>query len=397
MTTAKLHKLGEFARTIEKLIVFLIIIIVMCRSDQNEVVSLQTWRTASTNISSQEISTQFHSSQLDSQDGSSATMLDNQEYIMRPQIEQLRQMDMLGEPDMLNTPISEQIDSPPPFQWPRQTMSQDSLRSATPINEKLYQPGLQLSEDPTYAMIRPNARREERQLSASQRITPVDYMTSNVSYINNDTARPEKQRRATLPANMRSSPNRRPILPTSPTHYTKPHPFLPGQRYPQGNQTAAMSSPALHQPVPYSEPVSSMSSLRNVGVSKVAHRPPVPVTVNRSISSPTAMADGQMSGGKLTNPLQAVNEHGPPQQWYQDNGESDIVTPSSAANFHDNSIEPYAVMLSPVETPQPYSHPTVVAAGGSGVSSDDWQNSPSTIRPNHLAAAAAVQYETINV
>ncbi len=361
---------------------------------QHENISLATWRTASTNLSSQELSTSFRSNQhllqqSCSQDESSsaAGMMDNPEYIMRPEIEHIRQTLEREHPfsapngGVASQPGDGYFDPPPPFPYnsppPNQWggVSHDSLRSATPINEKLYQPGLQLTEDPEYATIRSTARKLDQ--------------TDGEGYINNNRIDPNKHRRATLPSNLRSSPHRRP-LPIPGIPHPRPHPQMNGRRPIVGNKWTT-SSPSLVNPEPYSTPVTSMGSLRNVGVARPPPVRPHPV-INRSTSSPDNHPGSRSGNNYLTSsqsPLPSVNEH---DQWYQQNEDSvDIVTPSAKT---DTAIEPYAVLLSPpaAQEPHPYSQP--------GDGGGDWQSSisstsPSTIRPHQVPSIAT--YQTIDV
>ena len=346
----------------------------------NEAISLATWRTASTNVSAQEFcTTSFPSNQLQySQDSSSAVMLDNPEYLLGTQLEHIRQNiidESMDEIKMLpTTPTNKQTDSP--NEWAGnnyhtrqnnndviQFMSHDSIRSTTPIPGQM--------EDPTYAIIRPDARVDER------RLPPLDHT---------------HHRRATLPSPVRASPTKRiqPIL------YSEPHSH--------NNNNRTSSSPALHQPLPYSQPISSMGSLQNVG--KMNYRPLPP---DRSISSPPSRGGG--TGSRLTSSLNVVDEVQP--HWYNST-DSDIVTPT----FGD-PIEPYATTPSALIEASPYSQPgrdstivspysepgrdqhsTIVSpyseSGNIDQHSTISSTSPSTIRPSYIHTAT-VQYETINV
>ena len=341
-----------------------------CRpADQsNEVVSLATWRTVSTNVSSQEFSTSFRSNKLEQcnsqEDSNSAVMLDNPEYIMGSEIAHIRQtigesMDDFKMPPV--TPTDDQIDSPNGWDTDYNTgqstaainfTSHDSLRSTTPT------PDQYRTEDPTYAIIRPNARIEERRVKPS------------LAYINDPNKPNHYHRRATLPSPVRVSPTKK----VQSIHYTEPH----SQPISSRNNSRTSSSPALHQPLPYSQPISSMGSLQNVG--KMSYRSSQSMSPDRgSISSPP---NGANRSGRITSPLNVVDETVAMQQhWYS--ADSDIVTPT----FGD-PIEPYATMLSSQIEANPYSQPDQ----RSTVSS----SSPSTIRPTYLHTAT-VQYETINV
>ena len=302
---------------------------------------------------------------------------------MRPEIEHIRQtMDMEHPFSEFNGGVASQpvegyfgpppsfpYNSPPTNQW--SGVSHDSLRSATPINEKLYQPGLQLKEDPEYATIRSTAHINDQTDGQDGYINRID---------------PNTHRRATLPSNLRSSPNRRPL----PIPHPRPHPQMNGRRPSVGNKWTT-SSPSLVNPEPYSTPVASMGSLRNVGVGRPPPVRPHP-SINKSTSSPDNQP-GNRTGNIYLNssqsPLPSVNEH---DQWYQQNGDSvDIVTPSAKTN---TAIEPYAVLFSPplTQVPHPYSQP--------GEGGGDWQSSvsstsPSTIRPHQVPSIAT--YQTIDV
>lgn len=326
-------------------------------------------------------------------------MQENPEYVIGPQLE------------LLQTLSDEQIDSaqPPNYQWVTDNITRDSgyietmrssaalqsqetMRSTTPIQEKLYQHGRgdqdEPAEDPTYAVIRSDARKQSANHHQHQH-------SSNTDVHNRMQPPSESTRRATLPSNMRYSPNKRPQYngPTSPPHYTKPH-----------RSITATSSPAVNQqhPMPYSQPVSSMGSLRNVGLHSsrpAPYRPPIRPIANRSISTPNTIKEEPSVTSANSSPLRTVDESDGG-QWYNDGEDnSDIVTP---VGMYDevSSISPYAVTLSSQVEPHPYSQPSVVGS--------DWQlstvtggSSPSTIRPNQVPVSPAsqpfVKYETINV
>lgn len=341
-------------------------------------------------------------------------MQDNPEYLIGPQLELLQSM------------TDDQIDSggPPNYQWVTDNnnniardsgyietmrssavmMSQETIRSTTPFQEKLYQYGggnEENNEDPTYAVIRPEARKH-----STDQITTSMHNSNTDVHTRRNQIMPEATRRATLPSNMRYSPMRRPHQyggPKSPAHYTKPHPqhLATATTPPGGQRSVTNSSPAVNRPMPYSLPVSSTGSLRNVGLHSRPPRSGVtrPI-VNRSLSTPNTIKEEPVVSSAGNSPLRTVNEiNNGGQQWYDGEDNSDIVTPTTPIDNYDevDSISPYAVTPSSQIEVHPSSQPTV---------GSDWQlstvtggSSPSTIRPNQLPVVSQpfVEYQTIDV
>ena len=312
------------------------------------------------------------------EDSTSGRMLDNQMYAMAPEIEQIRKMESgRSSQRVISTSFAnENTDLPSPSGRGASSISpivsSESLQS-TVINEKLYQPlssnHLQC-EDPMYDQIRVTAVQKEHE--GRSHASPTSGSMSHQSGVGNHSERTleplTNQRRNTVPPRLPPiSSNTKP-----PVHYTEPHSHT---STPIGTRSMT-SSPALYPPRPYCEPVSSMGSLRTVGIIHDTDS-----TKNtRTISSPTV-------GEQLPDPPCSVDEGGSSQHWYT-SGDSDIVTPTSRMTYsNDTTIEPYASTPSSLIKASPYSQP-----------STDWQgmvdsNSPVSSSQQEKYTA----YETVNV
>ena len=282
---------------------------------------------------------------------------------MATQIEKIRQMEE-GEPPqrVISTASTnkEQVDLPftneYSFTNPASILASSESLQSTTINEKLYQPlNTKQGGDPMYAQIRPTARRERKGRGSHEFLLQGSPTREAVDGVGNYHYQSEQanHRRNTLPVKSNIK---------SPVHYTEPHSHtsIPKNRRIVGTH-AMTSSPTLHQPRPYCEPVSSMGSLRTVGIIHDTDS-----TKNtRTISSPTVAE-------QLPDPPCSVDEGGSSQQWYN-SGDSDIVTPTSRMTYsNDTTIEPYASTPSSLIKASPYSQP-----------STDWQgmvdsNSPAS-------------------
>lgn len=292
--------------------------------------------------------------QSDSQDSSNDTggedMQVNPEYVFGPQLELLR------------TLSDEQLNSVPlDYQWVidkrddgyMETMmssaaivnEETSQLGRTPIQKKLCQRGHEKREDPTYAEIRVDTKRR-----------------------------------------LHKHGN-----PTSPVHYTKPHQHLAATT--DRHWSITTSPPAVNQPVPYSLPVSSTGSLRNVGLHSTPKSGVRHPTVNNSLSTPEEEPVVLSLAGN--SPLQTVNEiNSGGQRWYEDENSSDIVTPTIAPTDTSNvvsPISPYAVTPFSLQfKPHPYSKPIVLRSSDCQLSTVTGGSNPSTVQ-----VPVSPKYETI--
>ena len=371
----------------------------LCRTGSSTT-SLRTWHnnsTAGTTLSRPYMDTSFRTNQLNSTSSDGTTgMMENPEYFLGQHIETLRRNSLersnSNHVRKLPTTPDDYVDYPPPQNQSNQPsvlafhnplsgsprgrllshQSEESLRSSTPLNEKLYQP-LVKQDEHVYAQIRPTAKRE----STSNMDSPPPRVLE-VEVFESPYQEPDIPTRVTIPRDSRTLP-----MTSSPSHgeqrssihYTEPIPknqLVTMDTGLTGNmkQTTTSSTPVL-LPFPYSEPVSSMSNLRTAGTRPTLppmspQRPPnTNKQLNRAISAPMVQPIVQgTSFHHLTTLDEGEKMGNSSQPWYYD-ADSDIVTPTKHTD-----INPYAVTPNSQIEPSPYSQPSDLQSNVSSQSSN---------------------------
>ena len=366
----------------------------LCRTGSSTT-SLRTLRTNSTAGTRQDMDTSFRTNQLNSTSSDSTNgMIENPEYFLGQHIETLTRNCLEHSNNkyvrQLPTTPDDYVDYPPPQNQPSHLafhnplsgtsrgrllshQSEESLRSSTPLNEKLYQPLEVKQDEHVYAQIRPTAERE----STPNMDSPPPRVLE-VEVFDNPYQEPDIPTRVTLPRDSRTLP-----MTSSPSrgeqrssiHYTEPIPKNQPVKMDTGlrgnlKQTTTSSTPVL-LPFPYSEPVSSTSNLRTAGTRPTLPpmlAPRLPNTnkqLNRAISAPMVQPIVQETPFHHLTTLDEGEKMGNTSQpWYYD-ADSDIVTPTKHTD-----INPYAVTPNSQIEPSPYSQPSDLQSNVSSQSSN---------------------------